>query len=312
MKTTALIMNEPRSIKLLETEIHADGPDDVVVDVLWSGVSTGTEKLLWEGTMPNFPGMGYPLVPGYESVGRVITSNSDKIGKGELVFVPGAACYADVRALFGATASRVVVNGARVYPVSDTLGKEAVLLALAATAYHALAANSDELPGLIIGHGVLGRLLARITIALGGNAPTVWEKNPGRTSGAQGYKVTNGESDARADYAMIVDASGDANILDSAVGRLAKAGEIVLAGFYANSLSFAFAPAFMREARFRIAAEFKPIDVHAVLSLIAENSLSLDGLISDEAGIEKAEQAYQHAFNDASCTKLVLNWNQAL
>ena len=43
-----------------------------------------------------------------------------------------------------------------------------MLLALAATAHHAVA---DHPPELIIGHGVLGRLLARITVALGHPAP---------------------------------------------------------------------------------------------------------------------------------------------
>ena len=42
------------------------------MDIEWSGISTGTEKLLWSGRMPPFPGMGYPLVPGYESVGRIV------------------------------------------------------------------------------------------------------------------------------------------------------------------------------------------------------------------------------------------------
>ena len=39
-----------------------------------------TEKLLWNGTMPHFPGMGYPLVPGYESVGRVIEAGPKATG----------------------------------------------------------------------------------------------------------------------------------------------------------------------------------------------------------------------------------------
>jgi 3-hydroxyethyl bacteriochlorophyllide a dehydrogenase len=40
------------------------------------------------------------------------------------------------------------------------------------------------------------------------------------------------------------------------VSRLAPGGEIVLAGFYDEPLSFTFPPAFMREARFRIAAQW--------------------------------------------------------
>jgi 3-hydroxyethyl bacteriochlorophyllide a dehydrogenase len=50
---------------------------DVVIDIAWSGISSGTERLLWEGRMPSFPGMGYPLVPGYESVGRIVDAGAD-------------------------------------------------------------------------------------------------------------------------------------------------------------------------------------------------------------------------------------------
>ena len=47
------------------------GPRDLEVAVSFSGISTGTERLLWEGTMPPFPGLSYPLVPGYETVGTI-------------------------------------------------------------------------------------------------------------------------------------------------------------------------------------------------------------------------------------------------
>ena len=50
------------------TEPDPAADDEIVVDVEFSGISTGTERLLWDGRMPPFPGMGYPLVPGYESV----------------------------------------------------------------------------------------------------------------------------------------------------------------------------------------------------------------------------------------------------
>ena len=51
---------------------------------------------------------------------------------------------------------------------------------LAATARHALAGFKTALPDLIVGHGTLGRLLARLTVAAGAPAPTVWEIDPKR------------------------------------------------------------------------------------------------------------------------------------
>ena len=71
MQTQVVIMSGPKSISLGTAGLTAPGAGDLVVDIAWSGISTGTEKLFWMGTMPPFPGMGYPLVPGYESVGRV-------------------------------------------------------------------------------------------------------------------------------------------------------------------------------------------------------------------------------------------------
>ena len=43
----------------------------------------------------------------------------------------------------------------------------AILLALAATAYHARAGVEPSQGDLIVGHGVLGRLLARVCLLVG-------------------------------------------------------------------------------------------------------------------------------------------------
>ena len=281
---------------------------DVVVDIDWSGVSTGTERLLWSGEMPPFPGLGYPLVPGYEAVGRVV----DVVGEadhevGDTVFVPGAQCYKDVRGLFGGSAARLIVPGRRAVPVDAAMGDRATLLALAATAYHTTS-NGNPNPDLIVGHGVLGRLLARLAILTGAPAPTVWEREPTRRRGATGYAVIDPADDDRRDYRAIVDVSGDAGLVDGLIGRLAPGGEIVLAGFYKAPISFAFPPAFMREARLRVSAEWQPADLAAVNALVASGRLSLDGLITHREAAAEADPACRTAFGDPECLKMILDW----
>ena len=314
MKSHAVVMEQPEHLALSRLDLEEPKDDDVVVDVEWSGISTGTERLLWTGTMPMFPGMGYPLVPGYESVGR-IRQAGPRSGRqvGERVFVPGARCFGEVRGLFGGSASRLVVPGAKVITVSEDLGERAVLLALAATAYHAVAGGGKRdpivAPDLIVGHGVLGRLLARMTVLAEYPAPTVWETNPARAQGATGYPVVHPDEDDRRDYRAIYDASGDAKILDSLIARLAPGGEIVLAGFYNQPLSFNFAPAFMREAQIRAAAEWKPADMMAVRELAESGFLPLDDLITHHAQPQQADSAYRTAFGDSGCLKMVLDWS---
>jgi len=309
LDTVAVVLEGPEKIAVRHLDLNPVREDDIVVEVAFSGISTGTERLLWSGRMPQFPGMGYPLVPGYESVGRVIETGANARNRlGEYVFLPGATCYKDARGLFGGAARTLIAPSARAIQIQERLGARGVLLALAATAHHAIAGGAP--PDLIIGHGVLGRLLARITIAMGAPAPTVWDVNPVRRAGSFGYPVLDPEEDERKDYATIMDASGAGALLDTFVKRLAKGGEIVLAGFYEERLSFDFVPTFMREARFRVAAEWKPEDLQATQALMRFGRLSLDELITHEHVPEDAEDAYATAFTDSSCLKMVLDWRE--
>jgi 3-hydroxyethyl bacteriochlorophyllide a dehydrogenase len=308
MNTLAVVLEQPQRLVLSRLELTEPTDDDLVIDIEWSGISTGTERLLWTGRMPHFPGMGYPLVPGYESVGRVASAGRRAASRvGERVFVPGAKCFGDVRGLFGGAAARVVVPAARTLSFDESLGEQGVLLALAATAFHAFGGERARQPDLIVGHGVLGRLMARLAVTAGA-APTVWETNPTRRDGAEGYVVTDPSDDSRRDYRCICDVSGDAGLLDTLISRLAPGGEVVLAGFYDTALSFAFPPAFMREARLRVAAQWQPADLQSAKELAESGRLSLQGLITHRAEASEADAAYRTAFGDPACLKMILDW----
>lgn len=312
METKAVILNAPGALTLDSVGITAPEADDLVVSIKHSGISTGTEKLFWTGEMPPFPGMGYPLIPGYEAAGEVVEAGVDSGYRvGEHVFVPGASCYEGAHGLFGGAAETVVTKASRVTRIDRSLGAAGALLALAATARHAMAGQGKAVPDLIVGHGVLGRLLARLTIAAGAPAPTVWEVDPIRMSGADGYQVIAPEADERRDYKSIYDASGRGDLLNDLVGRMAKGGEIVLAGFYTAPLQFAFPPAFMKEARFRISAEWAPDDMTATKALVEAGTLELADLITHQQPAKAAAQAYQTAFADPACLKMILNWGTA-
>jgi len=349
LHTLAVLLEKPGHLRLERVGLRAPDASDVLVEVQASGISSGTEKLLWNGRMPHFPGMGYPLVPGYESVGEVMEAGAGAALRcGDRVFVPGARCYPEVRSLFGGTAQRLVVPASRALRVDPSLGERAALLALAATAHHALHLPHVDLPELIVGHGVLGRLIARLTLVLGGAAPTVWERDPQRrpdphgpsdSQGSRGpdrlplhgasagssppelsfsaslataavdYPVLQPEDDRRRDYRVIFDASGDASQLDQLIARMAPGGQLVLAGFYADLLHFSFAPAFMREASIRVAAEWKEHDLQAVRRLVESGYLSLEGLITHRMAASAAQQAYATAFGDPGCLKMILDWS---
>ena len=311
METLAIVIDKPGQLDLRKVALREPGPGDVIVETHYSGVSTGTERLFWNGEMPFFPGMGYPLVPGYETVGVVVDNRaSNKLKVGDHVFVPGANCYEKEKGLFGASASLLLASDQKLIKIDSELKAKGTLFALAATARHALAGLGNRLPSLIVGHGVLGRLLARLTIAAGGEPPTVWESNPLRVGHQTDYKVIDPLKDSSSDHEAIYEASGDISVLDKIIPKLKKNGEIVLAGFYSAPISFAFPPAFMREARFRISAEFNTEDINITRSLLETGALSLEGLISHEKNVNSSKAAYKQSFEDPECLKMVIDWRE--
>jgi 3-hydroxyethyl bacteriochlorophyllide a dehydrogenase len=217
----------------------------VVVDIEWSGISTGTEKLLWSGRMPPFPGMGYPLVPGYESVGRV--AQPARLGppcrrtrvraRRQLL----RRCARPVRR----RGARLVVP-AHAHCPSTNSGRTRRAAGAGRHGLPRAGGARTAQPDLIVGHGVLGRLLARLPW-LAGAAPVVWETNPARRE-APGLPGDRPGRPTRAATTAHLRRQRRRRMLDTLIGRLAPGGEVVLAGFYDEPLSFLPA-AFMREAR---------------------------------------------------------------
>jgi len=145
-------------------------------------------------------------------------------------------------------------------------------------------------------------------LAAGKPAPVVWETQAIRQAGAMGYEVLHPDQDTRKNYRCICDVSGDAGILNHVIPKMAPGGEVVLAGFYKQDLSFAYAPAFMREATVRIAAQWKKHDLDAVVAMFHDGSLPLNGLITHMEKAAHAQHAYEVAFGDPQCLKMVIDW----
>ncbi len=312
-RSTAVVFEQPRKMALRPVQLPEPHSTDCLIEVRWTGISTGTERLLWDGRMPPFPGLAYPLVPGYESVGNVVEpGEATTLEKGQRVFVPGSRGFTDVHGLFGGAAQSLVVPADRLISLPSEMESTGVLMALAATACHALRRMEDlGPPELIIGHGALGRLLVRVSEARYEMKPVVWEIAPERREGNHDYTVIDPKEDDRHDYRRVCDVSGASLIIDQAVHHLAKGATVLLAGFYAAPIQFNFPAAFMREIDLRISAEWQSEDMQTALDLISGGDLSLGGIITHDQPYDSAETAYQKAFSDPCCLKMVLDWRDA-
>ena len=154
---------------------------DVLVDALYSGISRGTETLVFAGRVPpsqyqamrapfqsgEFPG---PVKYGYISVGRIAEGPDERIGERVFCLFPHQDRY------------RVPGNAA--IPLPSTLPAErAVLAANMETAVNAFW-DAGPLAGdriAVIGGGVLGMLTAWLCRQVPGTQVTLVDPNPARS-----------------------------------------------------------------------------------------------------------------------------------
>ena len=310
MKTSAVVFEAPGKIALRAARLREREKSECLIESQWSGISTGTERLMLTGQMPSFPGLGYPLVPGYETIGRVLeVSKHSALSEGDYVFAPGSKGFTDARNLFGGSAKNIICHEDKVIKIPKKLASDGVLLALAATALHILRrCEKAGAPELIVGHGVLGQLLARLVRLIYGTSPTVWERDFARYPSDAGYLVCDESQDPRTDYSVVCDVSGSDSALNKMISRCATGATVVLGGFYSNAATFDFPPAFMREINLIISAEWLPEDLTHAARLASDGSLDLSDLVTDILPAKNANEAYDLAFNNSSCLKMVIDW----
>lgn len=215
----------------LRTEALPDpGPDERLVRTLASGVSRGTEALVFAGRVPpsqyaamRAPMMGgdfpFPVKYGYSAVGRT--------PDGQRVFVLHP--HQDV----------FIAPSAQCIPLPDALPtRRAVLAANMETALNVLW-DAAPLAGermLVIGAGVVGLLIASLLARLPAAQVTVVDIDPGRASLAASLRCTFALSDtAPREQELVVHASGTEAGLRLALQCAAFEARVVEASWFGDA-----------------------------------------------------------------------------
>lgn len=312
----AVVIPSAKHIELRTVGLTPAASGDVVVETVYTSISAGTERMLYDGRMPH-PMLQFPVVPGYETVGRIIDAPSnahDLMGK--WVYVGGARCYTDVNPAWGGQSSHLHIDHQRVVTLDGMCPEHGVLLALAATAHHGVEI-AGEISGqrvLVIGQGPVGQLAARIAMLRGAEV-TVVDRVPERLQRATAHHVINVAERTLTDYQIaacdvIIEASGSMAALTGAIASLAPNGRIVLLGYY-DELHLPYMPLFLKQAQLLTAKEWAQGDLQRCRDLIVSGALDVSALITHRQPIDNVVAAYQTALFDQDCLKVLLTWSQS-
>jgi threonine dehydrogenase-like Zn-dependent dehydrogenase len=226
-------IRSPGHGEVVRAELPPRQADDVLVRTLYSGISRGTESLVFKGEVPpsqyetmrapfqegQFPG---PVKYGYSSVGTVEDGPDDLTGRVVFCLYPHQDLYR--------------VPAAAVTRLPDDLPPgRAVLAANMETAvnvfWDARPSTGDRI--VVIGAGVVGLLVAWLCRQLPGASVTVVDINPGREAIADELGISfRTEVPAAADADLVVHASGQPEGLTSALAIAGIEATIIEASWY--------------------------------------------------------------------------------
>ena len=315
MNARAVVFEEAGRVDLRDVQLRTPEADEIVVDTLYSSISSGTERLLFSGKLPGMPQIRYPLVPGYEAVGTVtaIGAAVNTINLGDQVFVGGSMCYTDVAAAFGGQSSRTIKRAAQAVPLNGIDPSHAPLLALAATSLHGVRRLGDVAGQrvAVLGMGAVGQLAASFLTAAGAHVVAVdrSDERLASATAAEKIDVSNAslESLLTTPVAHAIEATG----IPSEIARCARVmqlgGKIVLLSYY-DEIATPFVDLFVKEATLLVSREWAFDDLLAARDAVASGAVSLGALAGHVVPIELYASAYQTAFNDPSILKVVLQW----
>lgn len=231
----ALWLTAAGECELRDEPLEPPLPGKALVRTLFSGISRGTENLVFSGRVPvsefermraphmagEFP---FPVKYGYSLVGKVETGSA--LLAGQFVF-----CLHPHQDLFAIDESELLV-------LPDGLPPERAILAANMETALNIVWDANVLPGdrvAVFGGGVVGALVSYLTSRICGTEPVLIDPNPGRRALAEHLSLDfSTGTNLGGEFDVLVNASGSAEALAQAISLAAQEAHIVEASWHGS------------------------------------------------------------------------------
>jgi 3-hydroxyethyl bacteriochlorophyllide a dehydrogenase len=303
MKARGVVFAASEQVEVWDIGIPEPGPEDLLIRVLYSGISVGTEGWILLG---KYKGTTYPLVTGYQHCGVVehVGSAVSGIEEGQVVFNRRTRLLGDVRPMSAGHVSHAVVSADLVIPVPDGVGAdEASLGVMPAVPWRGIQMtriyNGDLV--VVIGLGLVGQFAAQLARLQGAKvvALDVVEKrlalavkhaditlNP-RTDDIEG--CIRAEKEDGAD--VIIDTSANEEVVNESFEWIRRGGRYCLQGYYPDMTCFDLYLPHVKQLTFYNPTNVEGIDT--MLSFSARGILDIGSLITHRFEAEQAPEPYE-------------------
>ncbi|MGY6633848.1 MAG: zinc-dependent alcohol dehydrogenase [Alkalilacustris sp.] len=281
-------------------------PDEVVIETVCSGISRGTERLVFEGRVPASEHarmrcplqegtFAFPVKYGYAAVGRITSGPPERIG--QMVFA------------LGPHQTRFACPDGMARRLPDGLDPGLAVLGANMETALTVAWDAGIGPGdrvAVVGAGVVGALVARLAARQPGTEVTLIDRNPARArlAAALGCSFAAPGALAAGGCDVVIHASASAAGLSEALGLAGPEATVVEASWHgATQVAVPLGGAFHSQRLRLISSQVGRVPparaprwsnarrLDTALSLLAEDPACAE-LISGETSLDDLPAAY--------------------
>lgn len=325
---TRLAILGKNSIEFQPFDVRPPEAGEVVIETIYSLLSTGTETIVFSQKFDADTAFAawvrYPFYPGYSSVGTVLAA-----GEG-VGLRPGQRVVTRT-----GHASHAIVKAETAFPVPDEVESEAaVWFALAKICGHGVRAARLNLGETVavIGAGPIGQMATRWALVCGASRVVVVDIAPERLKFAERVEaitVAAPAADAVAEVrkvlggerpAVVIDSTGNAEVLQSALRMVETEGTVVLLGTPGNPTAQCLTDDVIPRGLKLVGAHDarnspqwnNQVAASCFFEFLRTGRLSVDGLVTHRFLPSQCVEAYALASTDRLRTMGVLfDWSRA-
>ena len=327
MRCAALIFPGVNEVAIGEVDLPDLRGRDVLIRTEYSFVSTGTERWTLEGRMGGRQaGSSFPLVPGYQKVGRVeaVGPEVTRFEPGQRVFMTRGRIKSGGSAQWGGHMQYSIESESEVYSVPEEVPPTAAAALVVVQVGWNNAQRPSLSPGdlaLVIGDGIIGQFTAQGLRARGAE---VWLAGRHRMRLDLGLRwsadrvLDVGEEDlletarsARpAGMDIVVETVGRPDDTPRYLALLRRRGQLVVAAYHPESNWVDLAPAQDKEITCHTTGGWNRERMEAALAALAGGAFQVNPLITHQVDWRAAPSAYERLVRDRSedALGIVIRW----
>jgi 2-desacetyl-2-hydroxyethyl bacteriochlorophyllide A dehydrogenase len=340
----AVVFSGPGQVEIRDLPNPTVRSGHVLIETHFSAISTGTELLVLDGRLPEGYGglIKFPLVPGYENVGRIAELGSDITGMqvGDWVVCEGAASFPGVHSCWGGHSEFVLAPVSEVFVLPDAFEpRHGLFTVLTSIAVHAAQRGQVSLGQsvAVLGQGVVGLLAVQVARAMGASEVVAIDRLPQRLEvstrvGADQTVLVDSCSELEErirrlaegrGFDVVIEASGSSSLAEVAPRLCRERGRLVLAGMYTDPVGFDYWDLYTREIDVMASRQAGPRQQmpdsyyrwtwrrthEESLRLLADGRIEVEPLITHRLPIDEIATGYEALRESPSSTiKVVLAW----